>query len=367
LAGRDLDWQRFLRLTQHHRIIPVVAHNFCMSLPDPQPPAIQTTAAELRRLAAINTHQALRLLAELRRVVTSIEAQNTPVRVLKGLPLAQAVFGDLGLRAPGDIDLLVDPAHVRDADSALRNLGYTPLYRLDRFTPRQYGFYVHHWKDMAYENPEIGTAVDLHWRCFRNPAAPGGHLCETPAHNTVSFGNFYVDTLPDTQGLLYLCVHGTLDGWVYLKSLVDVAAQFRSMDEHELEETAHLAERYGILPELTATLLLVRRYFGLNYWTSNLLPEADRTVSHILRYADEALLQREFLATRDDIRIGRTIAFEFGLRRSHRYRSELLLRILFRARMWETMPLPDWLFWAYPLLSPLEWLLFRLRPKRSQG
>ncbi len=43
---------------------------------------------------------------------------------------------------------------------------------------------------------------------------------------------------------------------------------------------------------------------------------------------------------------------------------ELLLRVLFRARMWKTMPLPDFLFGLYPLLSPLEWVVFRLRRHR---
>ena len=58
--------------------------------------------------------------------------------------------------------------------------------------------------------------------------------------------------------------------------------------------------------------------------------------------------------------IGTTLAFELGLRRSFRYRYELLLRVLFRARMWETIPLPDFLFGIYPLLSPFEWAIFRL-------
>jgi hypothetical protein len=35
-------------------------------------------------------------------------------------------------------------------------------------------------------------------------------------------------------------VHGTLDGWLYLKSLVDVAAQVRTMTEAELDALATL-------------------------------------------------------------------------------------------------------------------------------
>jgi hypothetical protein len=60
------------------------------------------------------------------------------------------------------------------------------------------------------------------------------------------------------------------------------------------------------------------------------------------------------------------MAFEFGLRRNLRYRLELLLRILYRARMWQTFPLPDLLFFLYPLLSPVEWVLFRMRKQKAQ-
>ena len=65
------------------------------------------------------------------------------------------------------------------------------------------------------------------------------------------------------------------------------------------------------------------------------------------------------------IPIGQTLRFEWGLRRGFRYRMELVRRVLYRARMWEAIPLPDWLFWAYPLLSPVEWLMFRLRRRRT--
>ena len=84
---------------------------------------------------------------------------------------------------------------------------------------------------------------------------------------------------------------------------------------------------------------------------------------HILRYADRSLIQEGFLAGREDIPHSTTMAFEFGLRSDLSYRRELLLRVLYRARMWQTFPLPDILFGLYPLLSPLEWALFRLRQR----
>jgi hypothetical protein len=195
----------------------------------------------------------------------------------------------------------------------------------------------------------------------------GNALCSTPTHATVSFGSFQVRTLPPREDLLYLCVHGALDGWLFLKSLVDVAAQLRPMSAPDLDSLADLARTYGVLPELSAAVILVRRYLApeLDTRGAQLLPASDTTVAHILRYAALGLERGDYLADRDAIPSAATIAFDFGLRRDLPYRRELLLRILFRARMWETLPLPDALFPLYPLLSPLEWLLFRLHRRTT--
>jgi Uncharacterised nucleotidyltransferase len=361
LSAKPLDWQRFILLVQHHRLVPLVAHNLHASIGGEATPEQKTAVDALRQMASANTFRALGSLAELRRVVQELQSHNVSVRVLKGIPLAQSVFGDLSLRATGDLDLLIDEDSILEADRLLRGFGYRGLFQVERFTPRRFAFYRTHWKDIAYQNSATGFEVDLHWRCFRNSAMPGGGLCATPDAETVCFGNFQVTTMPAMETLLYLCVHGTLDGWLYLKSLADVGAQVRTMDATQLDALATLAASYAILPELSAALILARRYFGMDHWSGRLLSDTDPTVEHILRFAGQSLEKGEFLSNRDAIPASTMMAFEIGLRRNFHYRMELLLRVLFRARMWETIPLPDFLFGIYPLLSPFEWVVFRLR------
>jgi Uncharacterised nucleotidyltransferase len=360
-ATGQINWRRFLQLIHHHRLVPLVSHNLLASFADSPPPEVEGVLAELRQLAAASARQSLRCLAELRRIVLKLQTHAIPVRVLKGQPMAQSVFGDLSLRSPGDIDLLIDEASIVETDSLLHSLGYRGFFQVDRLSAKRLTFYRSHWKDLVYFNPTTGLEVDVHWRCFRNSAMPGASLCATPEHDSVTFGGFQVDTLPRMESLVYLCVHGTLDGWLYLKSLVDVAAQVRDMTETELDSLASVAASHGVLPELSAALILVRRYLAMDHWSTLLHSESDATVEHILRYADEVLVRGSFLAERDSIPIATTMAFELGLRRNFHYRFELLLRVLFRARMWETIPLPDFLFGIYPLLSPFEWAVYRLR------
>jgi hypothetical protein len=363
LLQPTLDPEKVLLFAQHHRLVPLVARSLQAATADESPSRLRPLLDRLRQLASANAYRALRSLGEIRRLSMEFAAAGIAVRVLKGVPLSQTIFGDISLRSVGDLDLLIPEESIVQADRILRDSGYRGLFQLDSFTPKRLAFYRSHWKDIAYENARTGFEVDLHWRCFRNSEMPGRDLCASPDAKLVSFGNFDITTLPKTETLLYLCVHGTLDGWVYLKSLADVGAMVRTMAPLELDTLAEAATGHRVLPELSAALLLVRRYFGMESWSSRLLGDSDPTVEHILRFARQALESGNFLAGRDAISPGSMMAFEVGLRRNFRYRMELLLRVMFRARMWETIPLPDYLFAVYPLLSPIEWLVFRVRQR----
>jgi hypothetical protein len=360
---RTADPKAFLELASHHRLVPLVAHNLNAAIGNDVPAPWGEAVERLNQWTAANTYRALRTLAEARRVVQEFEANGIHVRILKGLPLAHSVFGDLNLRSAGDIDLLVDESSILEADRILREFTYQGLFHLERLTPKRLSFYTTHWKDVAYTNRANGFEVDLHWRCFRNRAMPGAALCANGVSEAVAFGGFQVNTLPATLNLLYLCVHGTLDGWLYFKSLADVAAIVRAMTKAELDQVATQAAQFGVLPEVSATLFLVSRYLTMDHWSSQLLPETDPTVRHILHFADRALVSGGFLSNRDAISTASMMAFEMGLRPNLNYRAELLVRILFRARMWEAIPLPDFLFGLYPLFSPFEWLYFRLKQR----
>src|SRR6185312_7265221 len=211
-----------------------------------------------------------------------LRLQAVSARVMKGLPLAKAIFGDLSLRSPGDIDLLIDESAIVATDRVLRGFGYQGVFPLDRFSPKRLAFYRSHWKDLVYQHPASGHEVDVHWRCFRNSAMPGASLCAASGNDIVSFGGFQVETLPKLESLLYLCVHGTLDGWLYLKGLADVAALVREMTVGQLDSLAELAKSHGVLPELSASMILVRRYLAIDNWSMLLLPQCDPTVAHIL-------------------------------------------------------------------------------------
>jgi hypothetical protein len=364
LCSQSIDWGHFQFLVQHHRVEAIVARNLLKAGMGSLTGKGADCLLHLRNISDANTREALRNLGELHHIYRELKSHGISARVLKGLPLSQEIFGDFGLRMTGDIDLLVAERDVMTVDKILQGLGYQGLIQLHHLSRKRLAFYRAHWKDVAYQNPVRAFDLDLHWRLFRNREMSGSGLGAAGEHQ-VTFGNFQVPTLPKQHHLLYLCVHGTIDGWVYLKSLADVAAWVRTMSQTELDFLAKTAKGYDILPEFSAALILVRRLIGMDSWSSLLLSEEDRITRHIISFSRHNLLDGAFLADRWDVTSTRLFWFEFGLRRHFAYRRELLIRILFRLRMWTTFPLPDGLFALYPLISPIEWLMHRRRGQRT--
>lgn len=114
----------------------------------------------LQQSHQLNLRKALLLSRELIRIVDHLSALGIETIPYKGLALAEAIYGDIGLRQPGDIDLLVrrqDFSRVRDA---VRDIGFTPHSHLSAAQERA------HLK-CGYEYSFDGTAgpnlLEVQW------------------------------------------------------------------------------------------------------------------------------------------------------------------------------------------------------------
>lgn len=149
----------------------------------------------------------------------------TPV-VLKGIPLAERLYGDAGHRASTDVDLWVLPADAARAQHALEGLGLRPAPANE----------PHH---VELAGPE--GLVELH----RYPIAPFGELVtgaalRERAVEAETGGRRYLRLAPDDE-LLYLAVHATNHllqrlAWVYDLKLLARAEP--SLDWERLLRTA---------------------------------------------------------------------------------------------------------------------------------
>src|SRR5215469_866029 len=101
--GRSsLDWQRLLRLAEHHGVTPLV-YRALRDVDAGIPAPIQ---GELRQRYEGNAKRNLVFVGELIRILDCLEAQAIDAIPYKGSVLAEAVYGDLALREFYDLDVL---------------------------------------------------------------------------------------------------------------------------------------------------------------------------------------------------------------------------------------------------------------------
>jgi hypothetical protein len=359
-AEEQIDWNYFLSLCGHHRVAPLVFR--ALSSSGATLPA--DTIGTLKRAATHNAISTFAYLAETRRLCDLLQQAGVAVRVLKGVPLSQRVYGDPALRDVGDIDLLIAPGMEEVADRILLADGFRRNDPDARLTPRRRRSWRKHGKDYTYRaNGDNDFEVDLHWRLFRNPHMPGNGLADasSASNEQMQLGETALTVLPLDRTFLYLCVHGALEGWSRFKSLIDVAVLWDSFRSEQRNALADEAVAYGILPELAAALKLAEELELLRPDALDgamQLESGRREAQWILQHARAQHLAQRFEPTQEGTGSWPLKRYELGLRRSFAYRIEILRRVLLRPRVWQRFDLPDSLFPLYALLSPVEWAFF---------
>ena len=119
-AAGPLDWDRFLRIVSRQGVIGLV-HD---GLTRVRPPVPSGIASEIAMRAEAMAKQNLALAAEAVRLQNLLTQANIPVLFIKGASLSMLAFGNLGLSASQDIDLLVPRETLPATIALLSSAGY---------------------------------------------------------------------------------------------------------------------------------------------------------------------------------------------------------------------------------------------------
>ncbi len=149
---QPIDWAAFIALASRHKLIPTVYHNLSRHVPGLVP---QPVLAELKQLAELNRQHIIKILAALNRLSRWFEQADIPLCVLKGPLLAQRLFGDIALRTSSDLDLLIDPASLTQADALLLSHGCQRVLPDVSLAPRQWLAFQRQWYNSTYLIPEF--------------------------------------------------------------------------------------------------------------------------------------------------------------------------------------------------------------------
>jgi hypothetical protein len=359
LCGRISNWDLFVRLAMHHKIAPLIAHASASSkasLPD-------GVVSKLRSIAAQNAVEAFRYIVEMEMIQRLLKTAGIRVIALKGVSLSVAAFGNLAMRYVGDIDLLIDPSDAERADTILRESGLKRQEPAALLTRRRQSFYIRFHKDYTYSAEARGFEIDLHWRLLRDRHASAniiGSIYESDPP-TLTIGSIEIPVLTFEQCVVYLAVHGAMEGWARWKSLVDIAALWTKATQTQHAAAWALAQKSGSAPFLSASLILAADWLCLPITTNDDGISSDSRADYILRYTRRQMIAHHCMPSPAGPTTFAMKWHEIRLRPSMQSLRDLAMRVLFRTRMWERIDLPDSLFVHYPLFRPFEWMFFRMR------
>ena len=363
LCQGPLDWPLFLRLVARHRVAPLVGQSLKGTGYPSVPERVQR---DLRQGVEKNTLKALKQAAELVRLVRRFESAGIRVFPLKGPVLAMQAYEALNLRHAGDLDLLVDPASVWDADRSLKDAGYvrtTPEYPL---SPGQAAAFMKIRKDFSYAHPESGVRVELHWRWSQNAHLLPLSLDELWAkRDFVKLGSDRVAAMPRQELLLYLCAHGSNTGWFRLKWLCDIAESTGDNSRIEMSELIACAEELGVSRMLVQGLVLSHQLLDAPL-PAPLSAGAtrDRVVRSLVQSANHSLAQDERYWSTDNTPVSwmpAQLRYRLKLRGSLRYKWHSLYFHSLWTDECRRIRLPARLFPLYFVLALFPWIgsLFR--------
>lgn len=176
-----------------------------LGLSPPASPEREALAKSRRNTAVHN----LRLRHELGRIVQALQQQSIPMMALKGIVLAHTSYHDPSLRPMSDLDLLVPPGRMAEANAILRDLGYEFPVRalpLVRNVPRP----LMHGQEAAPVLHLRGSTalVEIH-----SQLECGEPVLPVPAEYfwsraiTVDLDGLPVRTLCQEDFLFHLCLH----------------------------------------------------------------------------------------------------------------------------------------------------------------
>jgi hypothetical protein len=100
----------------------------------------------------------MKRFAKLRTILTAFHANGIPVIPLKGAALAELVYGYIGLRTMGDIDLLVHKEDLRNVETLLEKIGFQVN---ESYRPKEW-YRTHHHHLAPYVSPDNLVTLEVH-------------------------------------------------------------------------------------------------------------------------------------------------------------------------------------------------------------
>ena len=348
LLRLNLDWEYLLASARQHGLIPLFHNNTAKVAVNLLPSHIRT---RLKQESVENSQSVLYLADKAVKLSKLLRDNGIENALFKGPILSELVYGEIGLRQAGDIDVLIKKEHFSRAKALLESLGYVMQPQL---TPAQEASHLAFHCEIQFMRDDWFTVVDLHWGLTPRSFVFGLSGDEVMTRlQTVSLAGSQVETFSREDLLLYQAMHGAKHLWRKLEWISSLTELVHSLESSSWPVILERTTRAHATRILGLGLRLVDTLFGVAAPQDVLIAlDEDRAMQEFA----EKLSGELFLA-----RSGRTDSTDtnlYNLKIMDRKRDALLstLRAIFIPTLsdWEALSLP----------APLHSLYYAVRPLR---
>ena len=353
LDAGAIDWTELIELALRHGVTPALARAFAEAREHVAVPT--DVAAALHHYCDATRARHTSLAVELRAILAALAEQGIVALPFKGPLLAELLYGDLGQRAPGDLDFLVRLRDVTPTCELLASRGYRDAHRSPVvMTPTQHGMYRRYQCEYQFLRDSDGAVAEPHWAFAQRMWAMNldyeGQFARA-RRGTFAGAPVLMHAAEDL--LLLLCVHGAKHEWERLVWIRDVAALLERGADLGLDLDVALARarEQGCARLMLVGLEVAHRLLGARL--SPGLHQAigdDRAVAVLA----EEVTVRLFIRDRPKRTNRRITRFAFRIHEGAASRARYVARALLlpRREHIEMVALPAWLVWLY---YPLRW------------
>lgn len=224
-AARQIsDWKAALAHLERERVTPLL-HRITAGR-DVFPAAIERAVAHSYRANSLRNLLRWHALSE---CLGQLAAARVPAIILKGAALAEVVYGNIGMRAMCDVDLLVHPHDVATVRGILEAQGY----RLDRVETHP-GALTEHESELSFSRTgHVNASLDIHWSLFDSPYYQRRMAMEWFWETAEPARIAHTDTLmlgPAAQ-VIHLCghlgLHHQAEGLLWWHDIAEVLVVYR--------------------------------------------------------------------------------------------------------------------------------------------
>jgi hypothetical protein len=355
LVSTDLDWEYLINMASRHRLRPLLYVNLNAICPKKVP---EDVLENLKSYYMANVQKNLMMTGELVKVMKLLEENGINAVTYKGPVLAHSVYGNIGYREFGDIDILIDKSDAINVKNIMISNGYEfyPKIKLND------SIYMTLGSGYPFTNKKNNAIIEIKWKVegdfFSSPQDPN-ILFKNFKSIKIDFFQFH--TFFGVNQLLILCIHSAKHDWSRLSWICDISELVKN-ENINWEETLEKAQILGIERILLINLALARDLFGLNIFDDmNNHLNSDNNVALI----SLKLQKRIFIYQKYSLNIFEKFFSEIKIRENPIYGIKSCFLALTKPgyKEYKDIPLPEFLFPLYYIIRPF--LLLKRYGKNS--